>query len=463
MKKIFCLLVSIALCGMGLVGCGTKKDCGPIRESDEPFRYVAYATPPNGNVGDPPFGAQPSDNTEENWKIMADVGYNYATPIWYDSTHEHILTTLENAQKVGLKVQIEDRVEPGLPSLVRKCAGMSYNEAMNEILAVEDALIARYDEYKKFDSFVGIVAQDEPSTEEYNALAAGQDWWREHYPGYEYFVNLFPSYASSGQLFGTEEPGTFSDYVNRFVDTVNPFAVSCDHYPLRRSGMKGTISPQWLSDMEVFAETSKANDIPFFLYIQTTQFKDRVGPTSYREFAWQAYSAMAYGVKGLQTFMYWSYLIPDNNQLNLGTSLVGPRGEILPCYYVVQEVFQEIQAFDQLYMNFDWEGTMPVGLSGSGTFALLRNPLKSLAGIESVESNEDALVGQFKDGEGNQAYMVVNYSSPFEIADSTVTLKFKDAKRVLICKKGRLLVKELSRKTLDLKFGSGEGCFVIPL
>ena len=106
---------------------------------------------------------------------------------------------------------------------------------------------------------------------------------------------------------------------------------------------------------------------------------------------------------------------------------------------------------------------MPVGLSGSGTFALLRNPLKSLAGIESVESNEDALVGQFKDGEGNQAYMVVNYSSPFEIADSTVTLKFKDAKRVLICKKGRLLVKELSRKTLDLKFGSGEGCFVIPL
>ena len=156
-------------------------------------------------------------------------------------------------------------------------------------------------------------------------------------------------------------------------------------------------------------------------------------------------------------------MTPEPNPQNLGTGIVGPRGELLPCYYAVQEVIREVQAFQSLYMNFEWEATMTVGASGNGTYRLLTDAAEEVRGIKKTEATEDAIIGQFRDGSGNTAYMVVNYASPFDNASNTVTLQFERASRVLVCMKGRRVVKELTGKTLTLEMGSGEGYFVIPV
>ena len=59
--------------------------------------------------------------------------------------------------------------------------------------------------------------------------------------------------------------------------------------------------------------------------------------------------------------------------------------------------------------------------------------------------------------------MVMNYSSPFEHADNKVTLRFENAKKVLVCKKGKRVVENLKNNTLELDIGCGEGYFVIPV
>lgn len=465
MKKPIKMLAILLAAMSALCGCGQPTPAKTFRLSDDSMRLVAYATPPNGNTDGAyaPFGKEPNFNTEEHWRTLADVGYNCAIPIWHDYTNDHILATLQNAEKQGIKVIIEDRVSPGLPNIIRSAAKYSFEETTKLIEMYADGMKARYDTFKEYDSFLGIVAMDEPSVEYYEALAAGMEWWRNNYPEYEFYCNLFPSYSQTSQLFGSGEQGTHKEYVERYINAVNPDYISYDFYPLRRQGLSGIIHPSWLTDLETFATLSSQYDIPFYIYFLTTQHLSFSAINYYREVAWQCYSAMAYGVRGLQSFMYWSYMIPDENMNNLGTSLVDPHGVPQPTYYAVQEVFAEIDSFDELYMGFEWEKTMPVGLSGSGTFSGLINKPKSLDGLQSVAAEKDALIGQFRDKNGNLAYMVTNYTSPFNAESNTVELTFENAQRVLVCKKGRQIVETVKNGKLVLQMGCGEGFFVVPL
>lgn len=439
-------------------------DALTIGRSNEKFKFICYGTPFYENIGETPYGAHPDQNTPENWRIIADCGFNYAMPI-NDIKHEHIVTTLERAQEVGMKVIIMDYLSTGLPQLIKRSENRSYNDTMALIKQSEDVFIQRYTEYAAYDSFAGIHVVDEPSMDAYDAISAGQDWWYEHFPEYEYYSNLLPSYASNLQLYGSAAGGDlkYTDYVDLFVRKNNPAYISYDNYPFQRSGISASIRPNYLYDLEVFAEASKKYSIPFYCYQQCTQHLAYVGPETYREYAWQAYTALAYGCKGLQTFKYWAYMVPEVNSNNLGNGLVDPEGNKLPLYYAVQEVNREIASFEDLYMNFHWEGTMPVGISGGGAFSLLRNPMEALYGVAETTATGDAIIGQFKDRLGNRAYMVTNYTSPYRNESVSVTLKFQKANKVMICKKGRQIVQTLNNHTLTMNVGSGEGHFVIPI
>lgn len=466
MKKSFVAMTLALIVSMstacGLVG-GEERSVA-IGTSNKKFRFTCYSTPYYENIGDVPYAEHPDQNTPENWQNIADCGFNYAMPV-NDVTHSQIIETLERARDVGIKVLIMDYLSTGLPQLIKRSENKSYEEVYAAILQMEDTLIERYTEYATYESFAGVQIFDEPAASYYNAIAAGQDWWYQHFPEYEYYVNLLPSYASYPQLFGgsAEDGYKYPEYVEQLVEKSNPSFLSYDHYPYIRSGVGATIRPQYLYDLEVFAEASKKYEIPFYCFQLCTRHWSYPEVTAYREYAWQAYTAMAYGCQGLQTFKYWAYMAPEGTVDNLGNGLVDRDGNITSYYYAVQEVTNEIKSFEELYMNFEWEGTMPIGPSGGGAYALLRFPMKELYGVEKVKASEDTIIGQFRDKANNKAYMVTNYSSPYKNVESTVTLTFKTAKKVLICKKGRRIVQALKNRQLTLTVGSGEGYFVIPI
>lgn len=466
-KKSAVLMAMMVVLSAGLCGCSSNNEEArmvQIGTSNKEFRFGCYSTPYYENIGDVPYAEHPDQNTFENWKNIADCGFNYAIPI-NDVTHDQIIKTLTRAQEQGIKVLIMDYLSSGLPQLIKRSENKSYEEVYASILQMEDTLIKRYTEYATYSSFAGIQVFDEPAASFYNAIAAGQDWWYEHFPQYEYYVNLLPSYSSYVQLFGAsaENGYKYPEYVEQFVETSNPSYISYDHYPFIRSGVGATIRPQYLYDLEVFAEASKKYEIPFYCYQLCTKHLSYPELTSYREYAWQAYTAMAYGCQGLQTFKYWAYMSPEVNSLNLGNGLVDRDGNITPFYYAVQEVNREIKSFEEYYMNFTWEGTMPIGPSGAGAYALLRFPLKSLYGVKKVSASEDTIIGQFRDKWNNKAYMVVNYSSPYRNVSTEVTMHFENVKKVLICKKGRQILQTVENNTLKMTLGSGEGYFVIPV
>jgi len=435
-----------------------------IKKSDKEFKLGTFYTPFNGNAGSAPYGNRPSDNTEENWKIMKDANFTFALPI-YDTNDEQIITSLKNAEKVGLKIYVMDYGIPGIYNIINNNQGKSFDEVKAVLDANTDKLIERYNNFAKYESFAGLHAFDEPSIDAYNAIAACQDWWYEHFGDYEFFVNIFPSYASNGQLYGSyvDEGYIYRDYVNIFCETVNPSVISYDHYTLMKNGLSGYVRPQWLSDLEAFALASKKYEVPFQLYILTTQHYSYYAPEYYRDVAWQAYSAMCFGVKGIQTFTYWGYQKPYSDTNNLGDGVVDADGNPTPVYYACQEVFKEIQDMAEYYMNFNWVGTMTIGTSGSGTFALLTDSLEKVTGITEVVASEDALIGEFKDKDGNIAYMVNNYSLPYANKNNQITITFENTNKVLICKKGVKIVETLENNTLNLNMGSGEGYFIIPI
>ena len=59
--------------------------------------------------------------------------------------------------------------------------------------------------------------------------------------------------------------------------------------------------------------------------------------------------------------------------------------------------------------------------------------------------------------------MVTNYESPFKNNGNVVKLKFANAEKVLVCKKGKRFIYNLQNNTLELNMGSGEGYFVVPV
>ena len=462
-KKICLIFVAflVFFISFTLMGCEENQSI-QIEKSDKEFKIGSFYTPFNGESGAAPYGLQPTDNTVENWQAMKDAGFTFALPI-YDTNNSYVLKSLENAEKVGIKIYVMDYENPSITNIIAKCDNVSYDLVKAELERNTEALVAKYTEYTKYESFGGLHATDEPSVERYDGIAACQDWWYEHFPEYEFFTNLFPSYASENQLYGLQEGYTYRDYVNEFCEKVNPSVISYDHYTLMANGLRGYIRPQWLSDLEAYATASKKYNVPFQIYILTTQHWGYYAPEYYRDVAWQAYSAMCFGIKGLQTFTYWGYLKPYNDTNNLGTGLVDALGNKMPVYYACQELFKEIHSFDEYYLNFDWVGTMPIGTSGSGTFALMTDPLEKVSGIKMADATEDALIGEFTDKKGNTAYMVTNYSLPYDNKSNTVSLEFENATKLLICKKGKLVEMELKNHKIDITLGSGEGYFIIPI
>ena len=471
MKKIKIILFAMAftVAFSSFAGCEEPPNGGEITEaigrSDEPFRFYCYSTPQNAG-GEYPWKNSPSRNNTENWQAVYDCGFNYALPV-YDYTDEDIEATLSNAERFGIKVLVQDISASGLQNIVQGSKDSPKADVRAMIDSKSEALIARYQRWidRYPNAFAGVQVFDEPSQSYFQAIAAAQEWWYEHFPEYELYSNLLPKYATYSQLHGNVGDGsmTYDDYVKNFINEVNPAFLSYDNYPYLRTTFSAAIRRDYLSNLESVATCAKKNKIPFYCYQLLIRHLNYTGPDTYREYAWQVYTALTYGCRGLQTFKYWAYMVADDDSLSRGKGLVDQEGNIQPIYYAVRDVNSEIRSFEDIYMAFGWEGTMPVGQTGDGAYASLSQPLASLHGVRSVTATEDAIIGQFKDKKGNKAFMVTNYSSPYSNKENEVTVTFKNVKKVLICKRGRQVIQNVENNVLKMKIGSGEGHFVVPV
>ena len=290
----------------------------------------------------------------------------------------------------------------------------------------------------------------------------------KYYPDYDFYFALLPVYARPIQLFGASDGQgyTYPDYVEQFAKIVNPPVLSYDHYPILRDYDGGAyVKEDFLYNLNVFAKQAQKSKVPVYIYLQTMGFFENLPITTYEEFAWQCYTSLAFGVKGILCFQYWTQL-QDEKYNNVRDGIVDRDGTITPLYYEVQKVFNEIKAMEDVYLHYQWDGvkTYESGRSVNEMFAQIYDQLDALHSITKVENDQDIIIGQFTDADENYAYMVTNATEPFEPEIANVSLTFdKDCNVVMVIKKGERSMVELKDHVLNMEIGSGEGYFVVPV
>ena len=102
-------------------------------------------------------------------------------------------------------------------------------------------------------------------------------------------------------------------------------------------------------------------------------------------------------------------------------------------------------------------------LGYNDSFDLLATPLTSIDRIRSVVATRDTLVSSFKDNNGYDGFMVVNYSDPYYRKSDDVSIRFNNATKAIVWNRGESKVVDLTNGTLNYKLLSGDWAFVIPV
>lgn len=476
----------------------------------EEFRLVAYGTPPTTTVSEQDTGAGKwagdyDENNAENWRTMKDCGFDWAQPIYYEDEDADYILSLSNADAINkanpdekpIKVLITnyDYRQPTSLAAVTRMKG-TYAEAMEAILAMEDKLKERYDAFAAYDSFGGIFGADEPSADMFPSIAAAQDWFEWNYPDYEFYINLFPEYASPTQLFGTlantdgyaglTGQAAYNKYISEFCKEVTPYMISYDHYCLTTTQ---TI-PGFVYNLAAAATQAKkledesGYETPFFVYLQSMGFEGKMKIDNYERWAWQCYTSMAFGVTGIQAFCYWTLLAESDGTNIIEDGIVDRNGKPTDLYSIVQRTNQDIKDLESIYMSYNWEGAKGwYNGQVSGTMSELNKSGLETADYEDISAvkitsgsndNREFLIGQFasRANSSKKAYMVtnsseVNFDYQLYYDPGQIDLTFDNGiTQVDVYKPGKGGVAEripLTNGVLSLSIPTGEGFFVVPV
>lgn len=377
-----------------------------------------------------------------------------------------ICRDLVMAEQVGMKILVHDETTAGLKAYIEyaKEKGYSYAQTYDMLEQHKAEIQSNIDTYRQYSSFQGVNVYDEPSMDYFNAINACRDWFYNYYPEYEFYFVLLPVEATETQLWGSMEgqEKTYSDYVYEF-SKIHSGSLSYDYYPICDDGNGNPLMKEdFFKNLNLVASQAKADNMPVYVYLQTMGFLDRLPVTTYEEVAWQVYTSLAFGAKGIISFQYWTQLQDGNN---VSDGIVDRDGTITPLYYEVQKVFGEIKGMQDAYLHYQWDGvkTYEAGTENK-MFSQMGTQLSKLEAVDTVDCSQDVIIGQFKDEENRYAYMVTNVTLPFVPKSATVTLSLsQEYDWAMVIQKGERTVRKLDNHVLNMTIGSGEGSFVVPL
>ena len=347
-----------------------------------------------------------------------------------------------------------------------------------QLLDMTDEEIAEtdlFDAYKDSPAFKGHLVVDEPGALQFDDLAALKPKYEKMFPDKDFYINLFPTYAGTS-LWKTD---TYFEYIDQYIEKVQPEFLSYDSYSLLADAY-GTTSLQedYLYNKEIIATKTKEAGIPFWTFIQTIGFGlVNRRPQSKADIAFQVYTDLAYGAKGIQHFCYWQPLTSDGDGTVFTEAMISKDGQKTDIYEYAQAVNLEIQTFANAFLNFEWQGTTNYlneegvrnsafnMVNDSSVLAERLNkeyPTKESERIESVTNKEDLLIGSFLDKNGYDGFMLVNSGDPAKNLENAIEIRFNDASKAVVYANGERTVVELDGGTYKATLQSGEGQFVIP-
>ena len=325
-------------------------------------------------------------------------------------------------------------------------------------------------DYATHPALLGFILDDEPSVSEFTDLVDLKAKYEAVMPADKLlFVNLYPECASNtswyGNLIGLAKDYE-TDYVDAFITKYDPDVLSWDNYSL----LSGSgIRTSYFHNFEIMVKKGVPAWYTLLSSGHNTTSTSYATPT-YEELRWQMAVAMTYGINNLTHYTYTSGASDYSCMVEYET------WEATDLYYDIKQADNEIKAWEDIFMAYDYLGTAGVAAGSSSTMLdMLENEIDLTAnGLTAVSASEDLLVGVF-DHNGSKAYMVTNAGSAgsttvgdgknFTITDTTVTLTLDDGdyKCVAVIDEGEITYMAVENNTVTLSVEAYEGVFVIPV
>jgi len=162
-----------------------------------------------------------------------------------------------------------------------------------------DALIDRVKNHPALEAYY---ITDEPNAAAFPALGRLVAYLRERDPAHLAYVNLFPTYASNGQLGTTGDVvAAYREHLRLYVETVKPGLISYDHYQF----FKTMDTVQYFLNLELIRDAALKAGVPFLNIVQAGDGEPVWRFPTADEMRYLVYTTLAYGGRGMSYFVYW--------------------------------------------------------------------------------------------------------------------------------------------------------------
>ena len=274
-----------------------------------------------------------------------------------------------------------------------------------------------------YPALAGLLLYDEPHRSLFGILRYAKNQVEQRQSGQDLpYVNVWPSHASPKNALGAQ---SYTDYLekymneNRYSNAVAPPVLSFDHYPLLADERTTT---DFFYNHAVIRRFALRFGVPSWGFVQSMGFDgSNVGLRRRRrpdeaEIFWQINVALAYGVKGIQYFTYWT---PKNNEVKFGEALIGRDGTRTSLYGYATRA--------NTYLRKVGGVLLPLTSVSALHFGERRLPrgAKRFRGNDYVKdaSGDPAILGFFrKPGASTERYLLVVNRSPNRRSRTRLTI-----------------------------------------
>jgi hypothetical protein len=238
----------------------------------------------------------------------------------------------------------------------------------------------------------GYHLKDEPDGGQFAELGKSVDLVRKLAPGKWPYINMTPGMG----------PG-YDDFLNSFVNTCHPTALSYDNYPL---GQDGSFSYGYWANIAQVRNAGLRHNLPFYTIMLTVAHLTYGEPTP-TTLRLQAYGALAYGARGLCYYKFISRELPILEAPDLGDWRGAPLDEFHEktiAWDWLRNLNHQIQniapAFLKLRSDLVYHvGEVPEQNRGIGPDSL----------VKGLTAGDSFIIGDFTNTEdGSRWVMIVN-------------------------------------------------------
>lgn len=279
----------------------------------------------------------------------------------------------------------------------------------------EDTIKFVVDELKDYKYLEGYYTWDEVDKPNFEKCRTLNNLFKKYDRSSIVFSIVLPSYGQYKWQTpdGNWENSYYAQYVNEYVDMVDPDVICFDYYPFQQHGGARTdlLNCAIWKDMGLMRKKSMETGKPFWFYFQAYNMGGNYTFTEEMR-AVQMYAALAYGVKCLSYFTSLD-VVCDNKGVKKDT------------FDEVKEINRKVQNLGDYLFEKETENLYHFGIKKANQVLFNLDKVEDSALIADAPSG--SIVGVFGDGTAKKYVLVVNkdYNKAM-----TGELKLRAAKKV---------------------------------